>query len=117
MEKQIEMRVYKKIYKEILMAVSEEIECEASEIIKGKSEDCFCARMALCWCMSAHITDAEISKLTGLSQQVISRNKILYPARQKQSMTIRLLSGIITSTIKRKIEEYKQSTSETQQAV
>ncbi|MCQ2232165.1 MAG: hypothetical protein MJZ30_10000 [Paludibacteraceae bacterium] len=108
------MKLYKRIFKEILKSVSEEVEVAPEELITSKNEDCFCARMAMCHCLSEHITDGEISRLTGMSQQVVSRNKILYPQRQRQSTTIRIITRIIKETIDTHITAYKQSTNITQ---
>lgn len=114
MKNEFDMKVYKKIYKEIIKALTDEVECGQDELLKSKDEDCFSARMALCYCMSEHITDGEICKLTGLSQQIVSRNKILFPSRKRQSTTIRIFERIINDTIDRQIAIYKQTTSTTQ---
>lgn len=104
------MKIYKKIYRELVKAITEEIECDAEEMMSSKKEDCVCARMAICYRMGEHLTDAEISTLTGMSQQVISRNRLLYPIRHRQNTTIRILSNIANETISKQIEIYKQST-------
>lgn len=114
MKNQYPMKIYRKIYREIVKSVTEEIEKEPEELTTSKEEDCCCARMAICYCLSDHITDGEISKLTGLSQQVISRNRLLYPQRSRQSTTIRIITKIISDVINREIEIYKSSTNEPQ---
>ena len=100
------MKIYRRIYTGLIQRLSVESEIPERELISSKDERCVYARMAIvCGLSDKSLTDMEISKATGLSQQVVSRNKTVVRYRYDHSRILRIMSYIVRDYLEEKLSD------------
>lgn len=89
----------KREFKKLLKFLSDEIKQSELMIIQSKTEKCFCARVVLCHFLSEvkGMTDKEIVKLTGITRQVVSNNRLNFYRLKSTRSDVRLLEYALTS--------------------
>lgn len=90
------MKIYRQIYSGLIQKLCAESEISESDLLSSRDERCFLARIAVvCGLSDKGLTDMEISRVMGLSQQVVNRNKSIGRYRFSHSRTLRIMSYIV----------------------
>ena len=107
------MKTYRMYYERLVDLLVEETEFSKDEIMTSKEEDCVNVRIMMVYLMSeAGVTDKNIEKLTGFTQQMISRNKNQFSRRFEQSQTVRILTKITRKYITSCITDFRNEQSQ-----